>query len=114
MDVFNMIVSNIPGLMTFHPVSIIMQRSETRGKSTMSVIEQEIHDRVQQLSEDQKQLVLEYVRHLDMTDTVSKLSARDLLQLPPAERQRILAASLALAAEEDFEYFEAYDEGHHT
>ena len=76
----------------------------------MSVIEQEIHDRIQQLSEDQKQLVLEYVRHLDLADEVSKHSARDLLKLPADERQRILAASLALAAEEDFELFEAYSE----
>jgi hypothetical protein len=37
-------------------------------------------------------------------------SARELMKLPLAQRERIIAEAFALAAEEDFEIFEAYSE----
>lgn len=72
----------------------------------MSVIEQEIFSRVQQLDENQKLRVLEYVRNLDIVGSVSKLSAREMTMLPVNERQRLMTASLTLAQEEDFEHFD--------
>jgi hypothetical protein len=76
----------------------------------MSMIEQEIIVRVHQLTDEQKQEVLDYLRQINDTGQRVRLSARDLLKLPPDERQRIIEASLALAVDEDFETFEAYSE----
>ncbi len=76
----------------------------------MSVIDQEIITRVQQLNEEQKRDVLDYLRHMQVTEQGAHLSARELMMLPSDERQRIIAASFALAANEDFETFEAYSE----
>ncbi len=76
----------------------------------MSAVEQEIINRIQELNEEQQRRVLDYVRQVESAVQVPKLSARDLMKLPPDERRRIVSASLALAAEEDFEIFEAYSE----
>lgn len=76
----------------------------------MSVIDHEIMTRVQQLSEEQKQGVLDYLRNLETAELGVRLSARELIKLPLEERQRIVAASFALASDEDFEIFEAYSE----
>ena len=76
----------------------------------MSMIEQEIIDRVRRLNDDQKRHVLDYLRQVESAGFSSGLSARDLMKLSPDELQQHIMNSLALAAEEDFETFEAYSE----
>lgn len=71
------------------------------------MIEQEILDVVRQLDEIQKRRVLEFVQHIQGEKVYS---ARELMKLPLEERQRLVEASLAAAADEDFEIFEAYTE----
>jgi hypothetical protein len=73
----------------------------------MSAIEQELIDKIRHLNEDQQRYVLEFVRKLE---SPKRLTARELMQLPLEERQRIVAESIAAAADEDFETFEAYSE----
>ncbi|MBN1311453.1 MAG: hypothetical protein JXB30_08540, partial [Anaerolineae bacterium] len=69
-------------------------------------IDQQIMERIRELDEAQKQRVLEFVTHTARQP--STYSARELLSLPPAERQRLVAAAFEAAADEDFETFEAY------
>ncbi len=76
----------------------------------MSTIEQEILSHVQHLNDAQKQEVLAYVRILESAADTSRMSARELMKLPPDKRQQQLTLALAQAAEEDFELFEAYSE----
>jgi hypothetical protein len=71
-------------------------------------IEQRIMERVRQMSEAQKQRVLAFVMHASQQPPV--YSARDLLQLPAEERERLVAAAFEAAADEDFEIFESYAE----
>ena len=71
-------------------------------------IEQQILEKLSQLDEAQKRQVLDFVtqslgeRHV--------YSARELLQLSPDERARLVAAAFDAASDEDFETFEAYSE----
>lgn len=75
----------------------------------MAAIEQEILDKLARMNEAQKQRVLEFVRDIE-TLPQKTYSAEELLKLPLEERERLVAESLALAADEDFEIFEAYSE----
>jgi hypothetical protein len=68
-------------------------------------IEQQIIEQLRSLDDLQKQRVLDYVNTLKPTYT-----ARELLALPVEERQHLIDAAFAAAAEEDFETFEAYSE----
>lgn len=69
-----------------------------------AMIENEIIDLVKQLDENRQRQVLDYVRQLDITEK-PRLTALDIMQLPSEERERIVAESFALAADEDFEIF---------
>lgn len=71
----------------------------------MSTLEHQIVARVRQLDKEQQQRVLDFIAYLE-----APLSARQLMQLPPEERQRRVAAAFARAADVDFETFEAYSE----
>jgi hypothetical protein len=71
-------------------------------------IDQQIMERIRELDEAQKQRVLEFVAHTAQQPPT--YSARELLALPLAERQRLVATAFDAAAGEDFETFEAYSE----
>jgi hypothetical protein len=73
-------------------------------------IEQEITTRVQQLSEEHKQQVLEFVQRIESPVQKKTYSARELLRLPSEERNRLIIDALERSADEDFEIFEAYSE----
>jgi hypothetical protein len=73
----------------------------------MSTLEQEIMTEIRQLDDNHQQLVLDFVRHLK---TAKPLTAREIMRLPQAERDQVVASAFALAADEDFETFEAYSE----
>ena len=73
----------------------------------MSTIEHELAARISRLSPDQQRRVLEFVQTLEAASELA-YSARDLMKLPVEERIRLIEAAFALAAEEDFEIFEAY------
>jgi hypothetical protein len=70
-------------------------------------VEQQIMEQLRNLDDAQKRRVLNYVHTLQPAPS---LSARDLLHLPPDERDRLVAAAFEAAADEDFEVFEAYSE----
>lgn len=75
----------------------------------MSTLEHELVEKISRLEPEQQRQVLAYVQTLEAAPEQA-LSARDLLKLPREERQRLMAAAFALAADEDFETFEAYSE----
>ncbi|HVU13162.1 MAG TPA: hypothetical protein VHD90_17910 [Phototrophicaceae bacterium] len=72
----------------------------------MSALEHELVEKISRLSVDQQQEVLEFVRGLEKPSQVV-YSARELMKLSTAERQRYMQAAFDLAADEDFETFEA-------
>ena len=59
------------------------------------------------LTRKNQQRVLDFVAQLE---TERPLSARELMKLPYAERQRRVKAAIESSAHEDFETFEAYSE----
>jgi uncharacterized iron-regulated protein len=70
-------------------------------------VEQQIVEKLHRLDDAQKRRVLEFVTALQQTPA---RPARDLLRLPPEERELLVAAAFEAAAGEDFEVFEAYSE----
>ena len=74
----------------------------------MTAIEQQILEKVSRLEPAQKQRVLAFVEQIALLK--QNYTARELMQLPIEERNAILQAQLAQAADEDFESFEAYSE----
>ena len=87
-------------------------------------IEQQIADKLRSLSEEQKRQVLDFVTHAETEGRTRApaergsraaslqppYSARELMRLPRAERQRLVDEALKSAADENFEVFEAYSE----
>lgn len=73
----------------------------------MSTLEQELMEKISQLNEDQQRRILEIVETIDKPRTYTAL---ELLALPAEERERYIARSFELAANENFETFEAYSE----
>jgi hypothetical protein len=86
--------------MAFNPVEV----------NEMSAVEQELIEKINHLSPEQQQQVLEFVEHLERRAPQKTYSARELMRLPHEERQRLVHAAFALAADEEFEIFEAYSE----
>jgi hypothetical protein len=68
-------------------------------------VEQQIIERLRHLDDAQKRRVLDFVHTLQ---PALPYTARELLHLPPDERDRRVAAAFEAAAAEDFEVFEAY------
>jgi hypothetical protein len=52
----------------------------------------------------------EWVESSQTTDSSGHLTVYDLLAMPDDERERVIAEAFALAAEDEFETFDAYDE----
>ncbi len=73
----------------------------------MSTLEQELIEKISHLDEDQKRHILEIVETMEKPRTYTAL---ELLELPVEERENYIARSFELAANEDFEIFEAYSE----
>lgn len=101
-----------------------MQRQQLKS---LSAFEQELLQRIRQMSEPQKQRVLQFVHQVESEESQSSAdvglqsipdalkairhySGRELMKLSYEERQQILLAELELAANEDFELFEAFGE----
>jgi hypothetical protein len=78
--------------------------------SYMTTFEHELIEKIGQLDEAKQRQVMDFVRSLEAESRQHYYSARELLKLPPAERDRLVAEALAKAADEDFEVFEAYSE----
>jgi hypothetical protein len=70
-------------------------------------VEQQIMEQLRNLDDAQKRRVLNFVHTLR---PAPPLSARELLLLPPSERDRLVAAAFEAAVDEEFEVFEAYSE----
>ena len=69
----------------------------------MAAVEQELIQRIQQLDDDKQQRVLAFVRSLETEPTPPAYSARELMALPPEQRQQLIQVAFALSANEDFE-----------
>jgi hypothetical protein len=74
----------------------------------MNMIEQQIIEKISHLEVEKQQRVLEFVEQL--IAPVKHYTARELMQMPAAERNAIMRAQLEQSANEDFETFEAYSE----
>lgn len=72
----------------------------------MSMLEQEIVERLHQMTTDEQHKVLEFMETLQQPPKTA-IRVSDLLELPDSERERLIAQSFELAANEDFETFEA-------
>lgn len=76
----------------------------------MSALREELLAKIARLNETQQRRVLEFVRQIETIETPQPerhYTALELMQMPYDERNRILAERVALAADEDFEVFEA-------
>lgn len=73
----------------------------------MTTIEKQILERIRRLDASTQERVLAF---LDDIEAERYLTAQELMKLPPEERQKRVQAAFALAANEDFEIFEAYSE----
>lgn len=73
----------------------------------MSIAQQQILDLMAHMNADQQRELLSAARQIVLPRTYTAL---ELQQLPKAERERYMALSHALAADEDFEIFAAYSE----
>lgn len=77
----------------------------------MSALEHELQNKIAHLTEDQQREVLSFVDQLLPPSMASRpMTAREMMKLPPDERERLVRESFALAADEEFEIFEAYSE----
>jgi hypothetical protein len=76
----------------------------------MNTVERELIERIHHLDEEKQRQVLEFVQTIETPTEQKRYSARELMKLPFAERNRILLEQLERAANEDFETFEAYSE----
>lgn len=74
----------------------------------MSTIEQEVINELKKLDAARQQLVLAYARNLTASSVT--YTARELIKLPPAERERLVSEAFKAAEDEEFEVFEAYSE----
>jgi hypothetical protein len=75
----------------------------------MDTLERELIDKIRQLDEDEQRRVLTFVNTLK-TPEPKQYSARELMKLPPDERNRLMAMAFQAAENEVFETFEAYSE----
>jgi hypothetical protein len=75
----------------------------------MNTVEQDIIYRLHQLDPEKQRQVLDFIEQL-RKQPPRHYSPRELMQLPAAERDRIVAEAFRLAENEDFEIFEAYSE----
>lgn len=73
----------------------------------MSALERELIDKITRLDADQQRLVLDFVERIETATQPKRYTARELLRLPPEERDRLIAAAFEMAATENFETFEA-------
>ncbi len=79
----------------------------------MSALEQEIFEKVKRLDEGQKAKVLEFISSIAVAPIATSerhYTARELMQLPYEERNRIAIAALQKAQDLDVEYFDDYAE----
>lgn len=74
----------------------------------MIPIQDELLTLFEQMDEQQRHHLLNLARK--MVQPPHHYTARELMALPAEERDRLVAQSIALAANEDFEIFEAYSE----
>jgi hypothetical protein len=75
----------------------------------MNALEEKILERVRQLDEANQRRVLEFAESIGAS-LEQPLSARDLMRLPAAERNRLARAALERSQAEAVELFEAYGE----
>ncbi len=77
----------------------------------MSTLEQELMEKISQLNEDQQRRILKIVETMEPVQPVKRhYTARELMRLPPEERNQIARAALTRSLDEDVELFEAFGE----
>jgi hypothetical protein len=74
----------------------------------MIPIQNELLELFEQMDEQQRHQLLHVARQI--VQPSHHYTARELMALPAEERERLVAQSIAQAADEDFEIFEAYSE----
>ncbi len=77
----------------------------------MATLEQELMEKISHLNENQQRRILEIVEMIEHADAAERnYTARELMQLPFEERNRIAKAALNRSLDEDVELFEAFGE----
>jgi mRNA-degrading endonuclease RelE of RelBE toxin-antitoxin system len=71
----------------------------------MATVEQEVINELKKLDAEHQQLVLAYVRSLAVPSVM--YTARELIKLPPIERERLVSEAFKAAEGEDFEAIHA-------
>lgn len=80
-----------------------------RKVSPMVALEQELIERITKLNEDQKRLVLDFVREIDQPKQTT-YTAVELMKLPYEERNRLVVEALQRSQNDDIEVLEAFDD----
>ena len=73
----------------------------------MSTVEQDIIDRLHQFDPERQRWVLDFIEQLK-EQPPTHYSPRELMRLPAAQRDQIVAEAFRLAQNQDFEIFEAH------
>lgn len=76
----------------------------------MTTLEHELLEKFRQLNEKKQREVLEFVERIDSEPSTIIYSARELMKLPPDERNRIVKQALQNSWDQDVELLETFDE----
>lgn len=76
----------------------------------MSVIEEKLHELIQQMDDRQRSQLLNVARQIANASEDRFYSAAELIKMPAAQRAAHVAQAFEAAEEEAFETFEAYSE----
>jgi hypothetical protein len=74
------------------------------------VLERELKEKISRLDADKLRKVLAFVEAMEGKTLEKTYTASELIKLPREEREQYIKRSFELAADEDFEIFEAYSE----
>jgi hypothetical protein len=74
----------------------------------MTTVERELIEKISNLDVEQQRRVLDFVRSLEGPELEKTYTARELMKLPPQERNRLVIQALERSANEEVELFEIY------
>ncbi len=76
----------------------------------MSAVEHELVEKISRLSAEQQRKVLEFVQGLEAAPQFKRYTPTELMHFPAEERSRMMKIAFDLAADQEFEIFEANSE----
>ena len=76
----------------------------------MTTVERELLERISRMDSEKQRKVLDYVRSIEEPVQTRSYTARELMRLPPEERNLLVIQALERSADGDVELLDVYDE----